>query len=56
MTESARGTRSAKIPTVDTTTIAAVWPGDRFDVIWAFALDVATGRYVFGQAPQLRFR
>jgi hypothetical protein len=40
------------IPTVDGTTIPTVWPGDRFDVIWTFALDPATGRYVFGQVPQ----
>jgi len=40
------------IPTVDATTIPTKWPGERFDVIWTFALDPATGRYAFGQAPQ----
>ena len=40
------------IPTVDATTIPTVWPGDRFDVIWTFALEPATSRYVFSQVPQ----
>jgi hypothetical protein len=40
------------IPTVDATTIPTKWPGERFDVIWTFALDAATGRYAFGQVPQ----
>jgi hypothetical protein len=40
------------IPTRDDTTIPAVWPGDRFDVIWTFTLDPDTGRYAFGQVPQ----
>ena len=40
------------IPTVDATTIPTAWPGHRFDVIWTFALDPATGRYAFGQVPQ----
>lgn len=40
------------IPTVDANTIPTVWPDDRFDVIWTFARDPATGRYVFGQTPQ----
>jgi hypothetical protein len=40
------------IPTVDGTAIPAVWPDDRFDVIWTFTLDPGTGRYVFGQVPQ----
>jgi hypothetical protein len=40
------------IPTVDATMIPTVWPGDRFDVIWVFSLDPATGRYTFGQVPQ----
>ena len=39
------------IPSPDTT-IPSAWPGDRFDVIWTFTLDPATGRYVFGQVPQ----
>jgi hypothetical protein len=33
-------------------TIPSAWPGDRFDIIWTFTLDPATGRYVFGQVPQ----
>ena len=40
------------IPTFDAGTVPTVWPGDRFDVIWTFALDPATGRYMFGQVPQ----
>jgi hypothetical protein len=40
------------IPTVNATTIPAVWPGHRFDIIWTFGLDSATGRYVFGQVAQ----
>jgi hypothetical protein len=32
--------------------IPAVWPGDRFDVIWTFTLDRDRGRYVFAQVPQ----
>lgn len=40
------------IPTVDAPAIPTVWPGNRFDVIWTFALDPATERYVFGQVPQ----
>ena len=43
---------AAAIPTVDATAIPTGWPGDRFDVIWTFALDPATGRYAFGQVPQ----
>jgi hypothetical protein len=39
------------IPTLDATTIPTKWPGERFDVIWTFVLDV-TGRYAFGQVPQ----
>jgi len=40
------------IPSVDASAIPAVWPGDRFDVIWTFTLDRDGGRYVFGQVPQ----
>jgi hypothetical protein len=40
------------IPGVDGGAIPAVWPGDRFDVIWTFTLDRDGGRYVFGQVPQ----
>jgi hypothetical protein len=43
---------AAALPTVSGTQIPAAWPGDRFDVIWTFTLDSATGRYVFGQVPQ----
>jgi len=40
------------IPTVDATTVPTKWPGERFDVIWSFALDAAAGCYAFGQVPQ----
>jgi hypothetical protein len=40
------------IPRVDGSAIPAVWPGDRFDVIWTFTLDRDGARYVFGQVPQ----
>jgi hypothetical protein len=40
------------IPTIDGTAIPAVWPDERFDVIWTFTLDPGTGRYGFGQVPQ----
>lgn len=40
------------IPTVNADTIPTVWPGHRFDVIWTFDLDSATGEYAFGQVPQ----
>ena len=30
----------------------AVWPDDRYDVIWTFALDPDGGHYVFGQVRQ----
>lgn len=40
------------IPTVDAAATPAVWPDSRFDVIWTFTLDPATGRYVFGQVPE----
>jgi hypothetical protein len=45
-------TLAQAIPNLDATTIPSAWPGDRFDVIWTFTLDPATGRYVFGQVPQ----
>ena len=28
------------------------WPGDRFDVVWVFDLQPATGQYRFSQVPQ----
>ena len=28
------------------------WPGDRFDLVWVFDLQSATGQYAFGQVPQ----
>jgi hypothetical protein len=40
------------VPTGNNTAVPTQWPGDRFDVIWTFDLDPATGRYVFGQVPQ----
>jgi hypothetical protein len=35
------------------TTAAQKWPGSRFDVVWVFDLDAATGAYAFSQVPQL---
>ena len=32
---------------------APKWPGDRFDIVWIFDLDAASGAYAFNQAPQL---
>ncbi|HME48294.1 hypothetical protein [Mycobacterium sp.] len=42
------------LPTVSGTQIPAVWPGDRFDVIWSFTLEPAASpaEYVFSQIPQ----
>lgn len=40
------------IPTVDGTAVPAVWPDDRYDVIWTFSLNPATARYVFNQVPE----
>jgi len=40
------------LPTVPGTVIPRAWPGDRFDVIWAFTLVPGTAHYVFGQIPQ----
>jgi hypothetical protein len=28
------------------------WPGNRFDIVYLFDLDAATGNYSFDQAPQ----
>jgi hypothetical protein len=39
-------------PTVDGAAIPALWPDDRYDVIWTFSVDPVAGRYVFGQVPQ----
>lgn len=30
----------------------AIWPEDRFDLVWVFDLDRSTGRYKFKQVPQ----
>jgi hypothetical protein len=35
------------------TTVPQSWPGDRFDVVWVFDLQLASGGYAFSQAPQL---
>jgi hypothetical protein len=42
------------IPAVADTDIPGKWPGDRFDVIWAFTLEpgTASSRYAFSQIPQ----
>ncbi len=37
----------------DTSTVPQLWPDDRFDIVWAFDRDRATGRYRFRQIPQL---
>jgi hypothetical protein len=29
------------------------WPGSRFDIVWVFDLDTASGTYSFNQVPQL---
>ncbi len=44
------------IPAVESTTIPAAWPADRFDVVWAFTLDPAAGVYAFSQIPQQLLR
>jgi hypothetical protein len=40
------------IPTTNADAIPAAWPDERFDVIWTFDLEPATGKYTFGQVPQ----
>lgn len=35
------------------TTVPQKWPGTRFDVVWIFDLDPASGEYDFTQVPQL---
>ena len=41
-------------PVVADTKIPSIWPGNRFDVIWTFALvqEAAPVQYLFGQVPQ----
>ena len=34
------------------TTAPQEWPGERFDLVWVFDLEPATGAYVFSQVPQ----
>jgi hypothetical protein len=43
------------LPLADGTAIPRKWPGDRYDLIWSFTLEPASGpaRYAFGQLPQL---
>jgi hypothetical protein len=45
---------ASSLPAVAGTAIPQTWPGDRFDVIWTFALvpGAATAQYIFGQIPQ----
>jgi hypothetical protein len=45
---------ASALPTANKADIPQKWPGDRYDVIWAFTLDPAadTPRYTFGQLPQ----
>jgi hypothetical protein len=46
-------TIALNIPTPSGTKIPAKWPDDRFDVVWCFALDPATGQYAFSQVAQM---
>ncbi|AJX31047.1 hypothetical protein [Burkholderia oklahomensis] len=34
-------------------TVPQKWPDDRFDLVWVFDLDAASGKYRFNQVPQL---
>ena len=43
---------ATSLPTVPGTVIPQPWPGDRFDVIWTFALVPGTAQYAFSQIPQ----
>ena len=43
---------ASALPLVRGTVIPKAWPGDRFDVIWAFTL-AADDEYAFAQVPQL---
>ena len=45
---------ASSLPVIPGTAIPQTWPGDRFDVIWAFTLAPAAGpaQYTFGQVPQ----
>ena len=45
---------ASALPTANKADIPQKWPGERYDVIWAFTLDPAadTPRYNFGQLPQ----
>jgi len=45
---------ASSLPAVPGTVIPPQWPGDRFDVIWAFTLvpGSAPAQYTFGQIPQ----
>lgn len=35
------------------TTVPQKWPGARFDLVWVFDLNAATGQYAFSQVPQM---
>lgn len=37
----------------DNTTVPQKWPGTRFDLVWIFDFDAASGAYTFTQVPQL---
>jgi broad specificity phosphatase PhoE len=41
------------IPTPAGTTIPSTWPADRFDIVFCFARDDASGVYDFSQLPQM---
>jgi hypothetical protein len=34
------------------TTVPQKWPGERFDIVWVFDLDIASNSYSFSQVPQ----
>lgn len=44
-------TNPLRSTTMNAASIPSAWPGDRFDMVWAF--DLQAGRYVFSQVPQL---
>jgi hypothetical protein len=45
-------TNPLRVKTSNAESIPAVWPDDRFDMVWNFDLQV-DGHYVFSQVPQL---
>jgi hypothetical protein len=41
------------IPTQPGTKIPGTWPEERFDIVWSFVREPASGRYTFEQIPQM---